>query len=72
MLVNNQHEKINPDESNQDAYDDLIVSIEAGVGKLNLLIGVCDCIDFCHQIIERYETELSPYFSTYRITLDTK
>jgi hypothetical protein len=50
MLANNQNEKINPDESNQDAYDDLVVSIEAGEGKLNLLICVCERIDFCHRL----------------------
>jgi tetratricopeptide (TPR) repeat protein len=67
-----QNQNINPDEKNQDAYDDLIVSIEAGEGKLNLLIGVCDRDDFRNQIIYRYETELKPHFCTYRVTLDEK
>ena len=72
MPANNQNQKINSDEPNQDAYDDLIVSIEAGEGKLNLLICVCNRVAFCHQIIERYETELEPRFRTYRATLDPK
>jgi tetratricopeptide (TPR) repeat protein len=61
--------EINIDEQNQDAYDDLIVSIEAGVGKLNLLIAVCDYPDFREEIIARYEKELKPNFGCYRTTL---
>lgn len=48
------------DQQNQDAYDDLIVSIEAGIGRLNLLIAVCDYQDFRQQIISRYQAELQP------------
>ncbi|BBD65248.1 hypothetical protein NIES4070_15990 [Nostoc commune HK-02] len=72
MTANNQNKKINPDQKNQDAFDDLIVSIEAGTGKFNLLIGVCDNADFRNQMIDRYETELKPDFCTYRVTLDEK
>ena len=59
----------NPDEQNQDAYDDLIVSIEAGEGKLNLLIAVCDNGNFRDEIIAKYEAELQPKFRHYRTTL---
>ncbi|MEM6755337.1 MAG: tetratricopeptide repeat protein, partial [Cyanobacteria bacterium P01_C01_bin.38] len=59
----------NPDEQNQDAYDDLIVSIEAGEGKLSLLIAVCDNGTFREEIINKYETELQPHFRHYRTTL---
>ncbi|MHC5821704.1 MAG: tetratricopeptide repeat protein, partial [Nostoc sp.] len=72
MTANNQNKNINPDQKNQDAFDDLIVSIEAGEGKFNLLIGVCDNADFRNQIIDRYETELKPHFCTYSVTLDEK
>ncbi|MCC5643872.1 tetratricopeptide repeat protein [Nostoc sp. CHAB 5824] len=69
MTANNQNKNINTDKKNQDAFDDLIVSIEAGAGKFNLLIGVCDNADFRDKIIDRYETELKPHFCTYTVTL---
>jgi tetratricopeptide (TPR) repeat protein len=65
----------NPENStdlNEDNYDDLIVSIEASVGKLSLLIAVCDDINFRNQIIDRYETELKSETRPYRVTLDRK
>lgn len=65
----------NPENStdlNEDNYDDLIVSIEASVGKLSLLIAVCDDVNFRNQIIDRYETELQPETRPYRVTLDRK
>ena len=60
---------LNSDEQNQDAYDDLIVSIEAGEGKLSLLIAVCDNGTFRDEIIAKYEAELQPHFRHYRTTL---
>ncbi|MEA5601845.1 tetratricopeptide repeat protein [Nostoc sp. UHCC 0252] len=54
---------------NQDAYDDLIVSIEAQKRGLNLLIAVCDDASFRDEIIAQYETELQPSFHPYRVTL---
>ncbi|MEH1809678.1 tetratricopeptide repeat protein [Nostoc sp.] len=54
---------------NQDAYDDLIVSIEAQKRGLNLLIAVCDDASFRNQIIAQYEAELQPAFRAYRVTL---
>jgi tetratricopeptide (TPR) repeat protein len=65
----------NPENStdlNEDNYDDLIVSIEASVGKLSLLIAVCDDVNFRNQIIDRYETELQTAIRPYRVTLDRK
>nr|WP_232224256.1 tetratricopeptide repeat protein [Mastigocladopsis repens] len=57
------------DEENQDAYDDLIVSIEAKERGLNLLIGVCDDANFRDRIIAQYEAELQQTFRPYRVTL---
>ncbi|MBW4634262.1 MAG: tetratricopeptide repeat protein [Iphinoe sp. HA4291-MV1] len=57
------------DEENQDAYDDLIVSIEAKEQGLNLLIGVCDDANFRDRIISQYEAELQPRFRPYQVTL---
>ncbi|WP_414527297.1 tetratricopeptide repeat protein [Nodularia chucula] len=59
----------NIDEQNQDAYDDLIVSIEAGVGRLNLLIAVCDYENYRQEIISRYQGELQPDIRCYHVTL---
>jgi tetratricopeptide (TPR) repeat protein len=59
----------NLDEQNQDAYDDLIVSIEAGVGRLNLLIAVCDYENYRQEIISRYQAELQPDIRCYHVTL---
>ncbi|MDB9444940.1 tetratricopeptide repeat protein [Anabaena sp. CS-542/02] len=57
------------DQQNQDAYDDLIVSIEAGIGRLNLLIAVCDYQDFRQEIISRYQGELQPDIHCYHVTI---
>jgi len=54
---------------NQDAYDDLIVSIEAQIQGLNLLIAVCDDPNFRDEIIAQYEAELEPNFRAYRVML---
>ncbi|MEH2361283.1 tetratricopeptide repeat protein, partial [Nostoc sp.] len=57
------------DEQNQDAYDDLIVSIQAKEQGLSLLIGVCDDLNLREQIIAQYAAELEPEFRTYRVIL---
>ena len=57
------------EDSNQDAYDDLIVTIEGKVGKLEIIIAVCDDLNFRDSIIEQYEAELQPRFHTYRVKL---
>jgi tetratricopeptide (TPR) repeat protein len=64
-----QEKFLNLDEQNQDAYDDLIVSIEAKEQGLNLLIAVCDDAEFRDRIIAHYENELQPRFRPYRVTL---
>ncbi|MBD2515453.1 tetratricopeptide repeat protein [Nostoc sp. FACHB-973] len=62
-------ELLDDEGENQDAYDDLIVSIEAQNQGLNLLIAVCDDPNFRDEIITRYEAELQPNFHTYRVIL---
>ncbi|MBD2624907.1 tetratricopeptide repeat protein [Trichormus variabilis] len=57
------------DKQNLDAYDDLIVSIQAKEHDLSLLIAVGDDLNFREQIISQYETELQPDFRPYRVTL---
>jgi hypothetical protein len=57
------------DEQNLDAYDDLIVSIQAKKHGLSLLIGVCDDLNFREKIIAQYEAELQSEFRPYRVTL---
>lgn len=57
---------------NQDNYDDLLVSIAAGQGQLNLLIAVSDDPELRQKIIEQYETELSPNIRAYRVELAQK
>jgi tetratricopeptide (TPR) repeat protein len=54
---------------NQDNYDDLLVSIEAGKDILNLLIAVCDDSDCRDRIISDYEAELEPDVRRYRVEL---
>ena len=59
----------NPEEQNQDNYDDLLVSIEAGQGQLNLLIAVADDPELRRTIINEYEAELQPTIRAYRVEL---
>ncbi|MCC3527004.1 MAG: tetratricopeptide repeat protein [Microcoleus sp. PH2017_22_RUC_O_B] len=54
---------------NDDNYDDLLVSIEAGKDILNLLMAVCDDSDFRDRIISDYEAELEPDIRRYRVEL---
>ncbi|OUL34866.1 tetratricopeptide repeat protein, partial [Nostoc sp. 106C] len=62
-------ELFEPDEENLNAYDDLIVSIQAKEHGLSLLIAVCDDLNFREQIIAQYEAELQPEFHPYRVAL---
>ena len=69
-----ENEKINdtinnPAQQNQDNYDDLLVSIEAGQGQLNLLIAVADDPALRQKIIDEYEAELPPTIRAYRVEL---
>lgn len=70
-MINQEHnlDIDSVDQQNQDAYDDLIVSIQASVGRLNILIAVCDDLEFRDEIIKRYETEVEPDIRCYRTTL---
>ncbi len=62
-------ELLNDEQKNEDAYDDLIVSIEAKERGLSLLIAVCDDVSFSNEIIAKYEAELQSNFRPYRVTL---
>lgn len=57
------------DKQNLDAYDDLIVSIQAKEDDFSLLIAVVDDLNFREEIISHYETELQSDFRSYRVTL---
>jgi len=59
----------NLNSQNQDNYDDLLVSIEAGKDILNLLIAVCDDSDCRDRLIADYEAELEPDIRRYRVEL---
>ncbi|MBD2255270.1 tetratricopeptide repeat protein [Nostoc parmelioides] len=63
------NEDLLADAENRDAYDDLMVSIEAKAHRLNLLIAVCDDASFRDEIIGQYEAELQPEIRCYRVTL---
>jgi tetratricopeptide (TPR) repeat protein len=55
---------------NQRAYDRLIVSIEASLGSLNLLIACCDDSGLRDRLIEDYEQELEPDIQRHRVQLN--
>ncbi|WP_445173476.1 tetratricopeptide repeat protein [Microcoleus sp.] len=59
----------NLNSQNQDNYEDLLVSIEAGKDILNLLIAVCDDSDCRDRLIADYEAELEPDIRRYRVEL---
>src|SRR5919199_79009 len=59
----------NLNSQNQDNYEDLLVSIEAGKDILNLLIGVCDDSDCRDRLIADYEAQLEPDIRRYRVEL---
>jgi hypothetical protein len=58
-------------EANQETYDRLIVSIEAGISSLQIFLAVCDGDDQKAEIIRRYEQELSPSIQSYQVYLDS-
>ncbi|MDJ0680263.1 MAG: tetratricopeptide repeat protein [Xenococcaceae cyanobacterium MO_167.B52] len=62
----------NREQENENNYDDLLVSIEANDNQLNLLIAVCDNIQFRDEIIQRYEQELNLDIARYRIELPSE
>lgn len=57
-------------EANAETYDRLLVSIEAGIGLLQIFIAVCDADRQREQIIAEYERELAPAIGHYRVELD--
>jgi tetratricopeptide (TPR) repeat protein len=59
----------NLNSQNQDNYENLLVSIEAGKDILNLLIAVCDDSDCRDRLIADYEAELEPDIRHYRVEL---
>ncbi|MEG4235710.1 tetratricopeptide repeat-containing protein [Microcoleus sp. Pol11C3] len=59
----------NLNSQNQDNYEDLLVSIEAGKDILNLLIAVCDDSDCRDRLIADYEAQLEPDIRRYRVEL---
>ena len=56
--------------SNQDAYDDLLVSLEAGQGVFSILIAACDSPQLRQTIVQRYEAELAPNIHSFQVHLD--
>src|SRR4028119_2284901 len=59
----------NLNSQNQDNYENLLVSIEAGKDILNLLIAVCDDSDCRDRLIAAYEAELEADIPRYRVEL---
>ena len=55
---------------NQNSYDGLISTIEIGQGMLVLIIASCTNRAFQAELIDRYETELTPSIPCYRVQLD--
>ncbi len=67
----------NPDRDQQkplppeslEAYEDLLVTIEASQGMFSVLIAVCDNGQFRDELIARLQAELQPDIRCYRISL---
>ncbi|MCY7278579.1 MAG: tetratricopeptide repeat protein [Phormidesmis sp. CAN_BIN44] len=57
------------DAENLEAYEDLLVTIEASEGGLSLLIAVCDNSQFREELIARLQAELQPEIRCYRLSL---
>jgi tetratricopeptide (TPR) repeat protein len=57
------------DPVNQNAYDGLVVSIEALQGKMGIIFAICDSPELQLEIIYRYEQELSPQIRPYRVEI---
>jgi tetratricopeptide (TPR) repeat protein len=56
--------------TNEQIYERLLVSIEAGIGMLQIFIAVCDADRQRESIIAKYESELAPAIHTHRVYLD--
>jgi tetratricopeptide (TPR) repeat protein len=66
--MNPDSPEIDPD--NQDAYDDLVVSLQAGQGTSSLLIAACDSPPLRQAIVQHYEAELSPAIHCFQVQMD--
>lgn len=59
------------DEENANTYDRLVVSLEAGLGTLQILIAVCDDSALKQEVIKHYEAELGAKgVPIYRLALN--
>jgi len=58
-------------QSNEETYNKLLVSLEAGLGMLQIFIAVCDNDRQREEIIANYERELASTVHTYRVYLDS-
>ena len=59
-------------QANEEIYDKLLVSLEAGLGMLQIFIAVCDNDRQREEIITNYERELASTVHTYRVYLDSQ
>ena len=57
-------------QSNEETYNKLLVSLEAGLGMLQIFIAVCDSDRQREEIITNYERELASTAHTDRVYLD--
>ena len=57
-------------QTNEKTYNKLLVSLEAGLGMLQIFIAVCDNDRQRKEIIANYECELASIAHTYRVYLD--
>ena len=57
-------------QSNEETYNKLLVSLEAGLGMLQIFIAVCDDDRQREEIIANYERELASIAHPYRVHLD--
>jgi len=57
------------DAENLEAYEDLLVTIEASQGFFSVLIAVCDNGQFRDELIARLDTELQPDIRCHRLLL---
>jgi tetratricopeptide (TPR) repeat protein len=58
------------DAANEDAYDDLVVSLQAGQGTSSLLIATCDSPPLRQAIVQRYEAELSADIRCFQVQME--
>jgi tetratricopeptide (TPR) repeat protein len=58
--------------ANKQTYLSLLVSVEAGVGMLQIFIAVCDADRQRENIIANYERDLAPNHNIYRVYLDSQ